>query len=1469
MDGDISRATFRPRRHFHDVGMQQGRVQTDADWNESQDIGSYLDETTRIDTIGRRGVPKIGGGFAIGIAPGGADLTIASGRLYVDGLLCELDADDIEVTSLAANVVTVERLVADDRELAADEWIEIRDPSGAVDPQVVRIASIDRAARTLTVEPSLGETEIEGARARRIASYTTQPDLPAPELASGGTAETPATVEFETGTYLVYLDAWLRSITALDDPALLEPALGGLDTTTRTRTTAQVRLKYLGPDIVTDCATVASLPDLFADSTAPGDRPPSTGRLAARATPVAESDDICDIPPDARYQGLENQLYRIQVHEPGELGTATFTWSRENASIAVLWTGQTGNTLAVSSLGRDSVLGFGTNQLVELIDDTRELQGRPGLLATVAQPPSSDELTIAGPGSVDRNDFPGNPRIRRWDNPTTAAITVAQGPGEGFLDLEDGVQIRFEAGHYNTGDHWLIPARTATHDVDWPRDSLGRPISRLPDGIAHHYAPLALVKAGGGIATAVHDCREPFPSLTTIAAEDVSFDNGECAIPGARTVQEAIDALCESSTLRHHKKHLHGWGIVCGLRVHCGPDPEEGRRQMISIGSGYAIDCEGNDVQVDEAEPLDVVSQMQIDNVVIDGRGDLSLYMTNDVERGREFHVELYDPGWDKRKNPLAGDFWNRVYEECITPIERFVKDQLGTDVERRGRISERQAVLSTLIAQLLNPRASQTIYVSGREHEIMEVFYGQLRELLASETFCAMFDDATPFPGYSDKFPPMDTIFASDHHQRIRMRPGGREAWTVGGGLNPVHPSSGLNRYDLEERKLVERLAPISGTKVADNAEPDSGAGPITDVAFSPDGGRIYVIAPTKNGQNTLFRAGRVRDEGVDWGELVTICDVELLSLATSRADGDQVYAIGARRGLFRIDPAAVDPSMKPVSEFRASGHLVLTDDGRGCATAVDDTENNPVPEYTRLVTFRIEKDKLSPGVTVEVPVGRDDIAMAPRAGDGGMVYVVAGPAGPGTRHVIAFDGLTGAQRAVVDIGDGPVKLVPFEPTDVLLVVNEDDCTVTAISLRTNKVVDGFELPVQVGPVSGAASDEPGFAYVLNYWSDTITVMPAEVLKPNTFPLQELADYRRQVLLAFRDLVAGFLQYLKDCLCDELMVACPACSGEERIYLGSIAIRDQQVYKVCNFSRRRYVKSFPTIDYWLSVVPIMPLVQRAVEEFCCMVLPDLFGRYEPPRREPDAPRQAPRYRYSEGRSKVDFAQSTDVPARIHDAGTRAGVAGRLIVDTARRSLGHGLADPGIRVGNVVGRPIDQVDKRLAEQGISVRRAPERTDDPLALIGDLLGLIRTPRSGDEVTLFESDGAVSYYSIGRPSSALTASADADVGALVNAVQDRDEELADLRGQVAELRQAQAAPASDERVATLEAEIRELRSLREDVNRLLGTARPSAKPAAKATAAKATANATAAKATAAKRTPAKPTPKPRRTTKRDTP
>lgn len=1494
MKGDISRSTFRREQHYHGVLMQQGRVQLDADWNESLAIAAHLDETTRIDTIGRTGVPKIGGGFGIGIAPGGADLTIGAGRLYVDGLLCELDGATTPATAVQADEIEVAWLVLDGQPLAAGEWIEVAETEPTetpTAPQITRIAAVDIEARTLSVDPALTAVDLAGPQVRRIVSYASQPDLPAPGQVTPGDDTTPPALDLEDGTYLVYLDAWLRHITDLDDPRIAEPALDGLDTTTREKTVAQVRLVHLGADPVDDCATVEPLPDLLAGSDDPDDRSPSTGRLSARARPPDESTDICVIPPDARYQGLENQLYRVEVHDPGDLGTATFKWSRENGSIAVLWAGQTSNRLEVSSVGRDAVLGFASGMLVELVDDTRELHGRPGRLIQLSEPPGDNELIVPPASGVLRSDFPRNPKIRRWD--CDEAVTVEVVAGDGYIPLEDGVEVRFEPGHYNTGDYWLIPARNATRDVDWPRDATDRPLSLPPAGIAHHLAPLALVQVVGGSPTAVVDCRKPFPALTAITAEDVSFDNESCALPGASTVQDALDAMCEESTLRRHKQHLHGWGIVCGLQVACGPDEDDAAlRRALTVRTGYAIDCEGNDLILDRDESIDVfdlAKESGLDPAIFDdGEADLSLFLESDQELGIRYGIEAYDPDWDKRKWPHLGELINDVYKDCVLPIHEFLEDELGKDEQgRRSRkAAQRQSILASLVAQVVNPNASQLIYVSRREHEIVDGFYRRLRELLRSETFCALFDDATAFPDYPTDMPEMDTIFGLGHHQRIRLRPGGQEAYTVGGGINPIRPSSFVNRYDLEKRELVEVLAPIAGTVVdeikPDKAQPDSGAGAINDVAFSPDGDRIYMIAPTTNGQNTLFRAGKIEKSGVTWSDLVTICDVQLVTLATSRADPDVVFAIGSRKGLYRIDPRSVDPSMAPVLAFPASGHLAITPAGRGVATAIQDGGTAAAPTYDRLVVFETgASDKIARDIALPA-AGVDDLAISgstsrrrARAGRE-AVYVVTGSDAAGDKEIFVFD-LESGER--VPIGDdsglvgfnGPLRLTGFAPTGVVMAALEDDCVVELVDTASNVHVPDALIPVQVGPVSQAAADEPPFAYVLNYWSDSITVLPGDVLSPKfRFPLESLAAYRRQIILSFRDLLAGFLQYLKDCFCDHLLVDCPECDGDgdERIYLASVSIRKGGVYKVCNFSRRKYVKSFPNVDRWLSIVPVMPLIQKAVEELCCMVLPDLFGRYDVPEYDGAVERRAPRYRYSKARADVDTAQRADVLSRIGDMRARTTLAAGLIGEAGRRTISERLADPAVRVGNLVDRPADQVEQSLADHGVAVHRVADQPLDLSGMLGNLLGLLRTPREGDDVTLHETAGRVRYFTVASPSAGEgVAGRDRDVVELALAVRSRDAEVAKLRDQVLalEAREQAAGPAVDvDRVIALEVELSELRGLREQVTRML-----------QAQATTAVNGPTTAKRAPAKRTPrSAPTPapddaKPRRRTPRPRP
>jgi hypothetical protein len=86
MKGDFSRDSFDPGRHFTRVLLQQGRVLTDADFNEQAAIQQHFLRTFVVDLVGWRW--RVGEGFAIG---GGTaeDFTIGAGRFYLGGMACE------------------------------------------------------------------------------------------------------------------------------------------------------------------------------------------------------------------------------------------------------------------------------------------------------------------------------------------------------------------------------------------------------------------------------------------------------------------------------------------------------------------------------------------------------------------------------------------------------------------------------------------------------------------------------------------------------------------------------------------------------------------------------------------------------------------------------------------------------------------------------------------------------------------------------------------------------------------------------------------------------------------------------------------------------------------------------------------------------------------------------------------------------------------------------------------------------------------------------------------------------------------------------------------------------------------------------------------------------------------------------------------------------------------------------------
>ena len=63
--------------------------------------------------------------------------------------------------------------------------------------------------------------------------------------------------------------------------------------------------------------------------------------------------------------------------------------------------------------------------------------------------------------------------------------------------------------------------------------------------------------------------------------------------------------------LRHHEQQLHGWGVVCGLKVK--PHPNEAcRDRFVCIEPGSAVDCCGHDIIVREEECVDITQFPEI-----------------------------------------------------------------------------------------------------------------------------------------------------------------------------------------------------------------------------------------------------------------------------------------------------------------------------------------------------------------------------------------------------------------------------------------------------------------------------------------------------------------------------------------------------------------------------------------------------------------------------------------------------------------------------------------------------------------------------------------------------------------------------------------------------------------------------------------------------------------------------------------
>lgn len=509
MKGEFSRLTFDHRRHFAATLSQQGRVGSDADWNEWVEQVLYRFRKETIDVIGACGRPEKHPGFTVSVNGSGTpspSVQLSAGRLYAGGMLAELEkAIDF---------------------MAQYDW------------------PIPSSATWAALFPGV-----------------TYPGLDFKTLTQTGSQ-----------VDLFYVEVWLRHVTALIDEAerqesitdaapnppdwnatpevgsyIRERALGGPDTCTRLQTVAQVKRWPVTDPTITTCeaaCTVLSNSVHFK----------TLGALQVNVPPTAPVTKPCDEPQIGGYGGAENRFYRVEVHDPGPAGTGTFKWSFENGAFLVpvinfnaLTVIPAGTSINVRTIGNDQITKLKLNDWVEMCGEETELGMWRNPLAQLAADPiglpdGTWQVQLKGPASV---IVPHAPFLRRWSG--NAQTITLNTPFK--LDAGSGLSVTFFANtsgginpantYFRELDYWIWAARTLSRDIE-PPDLANTP--QAIRGIIRHKCCLALISwatdGKGNISdTSIDPCPNEFPPLTNIASCcTVVVNVGD-------DIQEAIDSL--------------------------------------------------------------------------------------------------------------------------------------------------------------------------------------------------------------------------------------------------------------------------------------------------------------------------------------------------------------------------------------------------------------------------------------------------------------------------------------------------------------------------------------------------------------------------------------------------------------------------------------------------------------------------------------------------------------------------------------------------------------------------------------------------------------------------------------------------------------------------------------------------------------------------------------------------------------
>lgn len=500
---DLSRTAYYPQKRYGGVRMQQGRVLTDDDVNEQEQISLEDKRLTRRDLIGSAGTPDLGFAITNVTADDGTiDFGIAAGTFYVGGIraaLAESQTFNQQKDSLQMPPHTA----------PGDERFDM------VYLQVWQ-QSVSAVEDGELIEKALGGPDTS-TRRRTMCRVRLQPDV--------GTDYCP--------------HAWQQV------KAALQTTIGGVwQYGTQLSSDAQLTVDYeVSGDKEDLCSPSVSAGYLGAENQAIRvqlvDRDHFTwgfdnGAPLYRVT-------LEDAASHRKTIKLLNEP-RDQAHWPqaGQV-VEILPWS------AVLFNGE--------KLAEELTSGHLSTLAGSYDPDSGEVTLATPLPANFGEQwKNRDDQAALRTTRFGTDDQSGEYFfLRVWGRGSDTSSDPAISVGNKVALGNTGINVTITGSNRMFGDHWIIAARPHTPDqvVPWQLET-----QRPPEGYHRFFAPLAIIhwNAPGEAAPVVYDCRNKFRPLTNL--------NGCCTFQ----VGDGVHSTGDFDAIEQAVKHLPArGGRICIL----------------------------------------------------------------------------------------------------------------------------------------------------------------------------------------------------------------------------------------------------------------------------------------------------------------------------------------------------------------------------------------------------------------------------------------------------------------------------------------------------------------------------------------------------------------------------------------------------------------------------------------------------------------------------------------------------------------------------------------------------------------------------------------------------------------------------------------------------------------------------------------------------------------------------------------